>query len=195
MIGEVYHKTPESVNNIDIPLDEASMTPYEQAKNYYACNHETTETRYKVYSNGTKHYFAQCLKCGRQVGTAISHKDVSEYVQEWDKGLETGYQFLIDTLANQIRDEQEALWRNRESEWHKAYQAYLQSPLWQSKRRRVLARDDRICQACLRREATQVHHKRYPKEFGKEPLFDLVSVCDLCHDALHELREQGVDRG
>jgi 5-methylcytosine-specific restriction endonuclease McrA len=50
-----------------------------------------------------------------------------------------------------------------------------------------LERDGHVCQACLSRKATQAHHLSY--EFvGHEPLFELVAVCDKCHDHLHKIR-------
>ena len=59
----------------------------------------------------------------------------------------------------------------------------MSSPAWAKKRDLVLKRDNYICQACLQEPATMVHHKTYI-HFGDEPLFDLESVSDKCHDKL-----------
>jgi len=165
------------------------LSPYQQANEYYACDHTETVTRYKVYANGTRHYFEQCLNCGRSVGSAIPHKDVVDIdnVLPWDSQLENAYQFLIDEMTNQLRDEQNELWQNRETDWDQEYNTYLQSPQWMVKRLRVLERDNYLCQACLRRRASEVHHTTYQFPLGQEPLFILVSVCKPCHNALHEL--------
>ena len=62
---------------------------------------------------------------------------------------------------------------------------YLKSDAWQRKRYVVLKRDNWCCIYCGA-PATQVHHKRYAKRnIGKEPIDWLVSVCDNCHNSLH----------
>ena len=62
---------------------------------------------------------------------------------------------------------------------------YLKSDDWRRKRYVVLKRDNWCCVHCGNR-ATQVHHTRYAKKnIGKEPIMWLESVCDICHDSLH----------
>jgi hypothetical protein len=53
-----------------------------------------------------------------------------------------------------------------------------------SEARKVLARAHGLCEGCGERTATQVHHLSYKRVFD-EMLFDLVAVCDACHDKLH----------
>ncbi|MBI3719239.1 MAG: hypothetical protein HY252_11695 [Sphingobacteriales bacterium] len=63
---------------------------------------------------------------------------------------------------------------------------YLKSEAWQRKRYVVFKRDKWRCVFCGK-PATQVHHKRYAKRnIGKEPIHWLVSVCNDCHDSLHD---------
>ena len=61
---------------------------------------------------------------------------------------------------------------------------YLKSDDWKRKRYIVLKRDNWRCVYCGAR-ATQVHHKRYAKNIGKEPIDWLVYVCDNCHKSKH----------
>lgn len=61
---------------------------------------------------------------------------------------------------------------------------YLKSDEWRRKRYVVLKRDNWRCVYCGS-PATQVHHKRYAKNIGKEPIDWLVSVCESCHDSIH----------
>jgi hypothetical protein len=168
------------------------LSPYQQARECYACDHTETAIRYKVYANGTRHYFEQCLNCGRSVGSAIPHKDVVDIdnVPPWDNQLENAYQFLIDEMVNQLQLEKEQQFTDQRSARRDEYAEYLKSDVWASKRTRVLKRDQYLCQACLTRTATQVHHKKYPEIFGDEPLFDLESVCTTCHLALHEIETE-----
>jgi hypothetical protein len=77
------------------------LGPYQQAREYYTCNHDETAIRYKVYSNGTRHFFEQCLNCGHAIGSAIAHKDIGNIddIPQWDEHTENAYQFLIDEMA------------------------------------------------------------------------------------------------
>jgi 5-methylcytosine-specific restriction endonuclease McrA len=61
---------------------------------------------------------------------------------------------------------------------------YLKSDAWQRKRAVVLKRDQFRCRHCGRR-ATQVHHRRYARDIGHEPIEWLESVCDSCHRERH----------
>ena len=62
---------------------------------------------------------------------------------------------------------------------------YLKSDAWSRKRYVVLKRDNWRFVYCGNR-ATQVHHLKYAKKnFGKEPIKWLVSICKFCHEAMH----------
>lgn len=62
---------------------------------------------------------------------------------------------------------------------------YLKSDAWQRKRYVVFKRDNWQCVYCGKR-ATQVHHKKYAKKnIGKEPIEWLVSICEPCHNSIH----------
>lgn len=66
------------------------------------------------------------------------------------------------------------------------YDAYLASPGWQKRRRRVLRRDGHRCRDC---QATplgglHVHHLSY-RRLGREPLDHLITLCDACHKKRH----------
>lgn len=62
---------------------------------------------------------------------------------------------------------------------------YLQSEAWQRNRYLVLKRDHWRCVYCGSR-TTQVHHLKYAKNIGCEPIGWLVSICDKCHKARHK---------
>jgi len=61
---------------------------------------------------------------------------------------------------------------------------YLKSDAWQRKRYVVMKRDNWTCVYCGNK-ATEVHHLRYARNIGKEPIDWLVSVCRNCHDKEH----------
>jgi 5-methylcytosine-specific restriction endonuclease McrA len=64
------------------------------------------------------------------------------------------------------------------------YAEYLQSTAWKEKRRLIMQRCRGYCEGCGSAPATQVHHLTY-KHVGNELLFELVAVCDPCHDRIH----------
>lgn len=71
--------------------------------------------------------------------------------------------------------------------WKRWYaEVYLLSPEWKDRRDAVMRRARFICEGCLQREATQVHHRpeayRQLRENGRELLCDLVALCDTCHE-------------
>ena len=74
--------------------------------------------------------------------------------------------------------------RNRERRRDYYRNVYLKSAAWKRKRYVVLKRDNWKCQYCGKR-ATQVHHKRYARNIGKEPIEWLVAICAKCHRSLH----------
>jgi ribosomal protein S14 len=161
-------------------VDHSEVTRQVEAE--FACNCTLRVLTYKVAANGVRHYRMQCRRCGN--GTPVRKSDYEpqqlESADEWDDeiGKEWGHKrFAGQTeLLQAIRDDESSQW------WQK-YNEYLESDEWRAKRKRVLMRDMWLCQACLRRKATQVHHRTYEHVFN-EPLFDLVSVCQTCHDEL-----------
>lgn len=70
--------------------------------------------------------------------------------------------------------------------WRRDYYRndYLKSDAWQRKRYLVLKRDNWRCVYCGAR-ATQVHHLKYAKNIGREPIDWLVSICNECHQKRH----------
>ena len=62
-----------------------------------------------------------------------------------------------------------------------AYQEYMQSPEWQSKRSNRLKIDNYQCQKCGRPMDLEVHHLTYDN-FGNENVYtDLITLCKSCH--------------
>jgi len=102
---------------------------------------------------------------------------------------------LIAIQSRARRAEQSAKWemesRKREQEkaeqsalWWERYNAYLLTPGWRSKRDRVLQRAHGLCEGCGAKRAVYAHHLTYERVFN-EMLFDLVALCDECHQTIH----------
>lgn len=62
---------------------------------------------------------------------------------------------------------------------------YLKSEAWERKRYVVLRRDNWRCVYCGA-PAMQVHHRKYARNIGREPIQWLESVCDSCHENIHQ---------
>jgi len=59
-----------------------------------------------------------------------------------------------------------------------------------------MQRDEFRCQVCFAGELTlHIHHKRYLKgrKVWEYDLADLVTVCESCHDSLHQQRDEARD--
>jgi hypothetical protein len=67
--------------------------------------------------------------------------------------------------------------------WNK--RTYLKSKDWKDKRLLVLKRDNFTCQSCSSTSQLSVHHIYYSK-LGNEPLDHLITLCQPCHQSLHE---------
>ena len=64
------------------------------------------------------------------------------------------------------------------------YVAYMNSPKWKKLRTLILQRDRNLCRGCLLQPATEVHHLTYEHVYN-ELAFELISLCDDCHDRAH----------
>lgn len=146
-----------------------------------------------IDGGGRSHVREQCQRCGSLTTTSkggitpaqksmlpVADKERRDEYTEKRWGL---YRSFIEKCKELLQKRQS----QKSTLWWQNYKAYLNSEKWRDKSRKVLERDNYTCQACLVRKATQAHHLSY--EFvGHEPLFDLVAVCDKCHDHLHKIR-------
>lgn len=171
---------------------------YWQIEEYDTCCKEPDHQIAKlITSSGTIQVKKQCNSCGEVVGSAIGgySKEAKEWLPEVDKHRKENYTTikwdLIQAFHNKRRQLQQLQQDERQTQWWIRYKIYLASNTWKEKRTKALFRDKYLCQACLNNPATEVHHKSY--EFvdfkGSEPLFDLVSMCNKCHEALHKIKE------
>lgn len=202
---EIKHFCPEcgaktTIERTDyfVSVGCESCLQYWKIEEYDSCCKEPQHKLSRlITSNGTVQVKKQCSNCGEVIGNALGGytKEQRESFPEVDKTKRENYTILkwdlIQAFHNKRRQLQQCLNDERQSQWWVQYKAYLNSNIWVDKRARALSRDKNICQGCLLNRATEVHHKSY--EFvdfkGSEPLFDLVSLCNPCHEKLHQIKE------
>lgn len=168
------------------PVTEIRVISYEPR-----CGHGGYVLRIHTHVNGVKQYKLMCVTCGQR-GNAVpkSHDMVldlwGEEPPEVDHSLSE--QFYAEEYRKRQAD-REAEQQEKSNRWWTEYNQYLNSDKWRGKRGKVLARDGYKCQAAMHRcigKATHVHHLTYDHVFN-EPLFDLISVCEMCHHQITEL--------
>lgn len=160
----------------------ATQATYDPKSSPWYCEHAETQVRKRTQSDGRTVACRQCLRCGASLGNVAKNRvPYVAVLPAWDEALQKSWRERGQTEFDQRRqDEQDAFWK-----W---YNAYLLSPEWRVLRSKVLKRADGVCEGCGERPAVQVHHLTYAR-VGKEMLFDLVAVCQFCHDRIHEDRE------
>lgn len=160
-------------------------------------NHQPTFVKF-TNGNGSKHLKKQCFNCGR-IESPYYKKDIVEDFESLPEvndnlaDLCDYSKMSVDTRnkVHEIYDRYQAKSKQykREKlfdEFIKEHDEYLKTDDWKYKRELVLKRDNSICQSCLEKKATQVHHKSY-RYWKNEPLFELVSVCCDCHDKITQM--------
>jgi hypothetical protein len=174
-------------------------TAWKQAQAEYACEHNETDVRRLIASNGVVHFRRQCLRCGTATETvrkASLSPGKRVAVPEFDEQLRDRWDATKRERAAELHEEQVAKekeeWeegrRREKEEWDEWYAEYLQSPEWAHRRRLAMQRAAGMCEGCGVRRATQVHHTTY-EHAGNELLFELRAVCRTCHEVIHGINE------
>ncbi|TAJ42431.1 MAG: HNH endonuclease [Reyranella sp.] len=153
-------------------------------EHYNRCQHEKTDIREVTLSNGAQHFYRQCLRCGELTRSAIAKISVAGKVPPKDEGICERWKAQQERAYANMMQRFVRAQRSESDEWSRSYDEYLKSPQWRSKRDKVLKRASGTCEGCGERPATQVHHLTY-KHVREEFLFELVALCDVCHDRIH----------
>lgn len=69
------------------------------------------------------------------------------------------------------------------------YKEYLQSDHWGFVKAKKLYFCKKQCCICESKSRLEVHHKTY-KNLGKEDLDDLIIVCRICHQSIHDEQDR-----
>lgn len=161
-----------------------NTTHWERAWQELACKEHRYEIRKMTASNGSVQWRRQCVVCGES-SAALKSADVSytdkQNAVEFDRELRAELTRRVGELANSFRMEEA---NRKRSQWWDGYNKYLASPQWREKRSLVMKRANGVCEGCGKFPASQVHHLTYD-HVGNELLFELVAVCNACHELVH----------
>lgn len=156
------------------------------------CGHppNRVELRRKPNANGAMTLRQQCFACGEVFGPIQKKASVSnfELIPVVDRDMEDAAQKNRSEFWGRHTELQQSLRQAINDGWHRYYDEHLSSPEWRMMRARVLARDENKCQGCLARPARHVHHLTYD-HLGDELLFELISLCEFCHQKIHPHQE------
>jgi 5-methylcytosine-specific restriction endonuclease McrA len=156
------------------------------------CEHSHSILTRRVVANGAVQIWRQCVRCGSAVGSAIARSKVDRQIDslpEWDEALADRWSDALRDAWQRRMDARKADADSKSAQWWARYNEYLQSPEWRAKRKAVMDRAGGVCEGCRSARATQVHHLTYQHAGhvspGGELLWELVAVCDDCHDRAH----------
>jgi 5-methylcytosine-specific restriction endonuclease McrA len=166
------------------------------AKEYAAwsregCEHKIQEVRRGTNKGGGPVIRKQCLSCGQLIGNALPRQPDAHELNAIDEEMNENYESqrtaakeIIDSKFAKIQLER---WKGNEkgqSYYQQAHAAYLKSREWKERRELVMQRSNGTCEGCRLKSASEVHHLTYIN-WGNEFLFELVALCENCHDRIH----------
>lgn len=172
------------ITKFDNPQPQTSQEVVINQSDLAKCSHQWHLYQRKK-SDSCVFYQDCCSLCGDS-GKIYKKKDLSN--EQISKALYCTYEDL-QKLRTAHYERQSAEYTRvtqiLNQGWWEWYNEYLQSSIWKEKARKVMQRAKGLCEACLENQATQVHHLSY-NHVGREPLFELVAVCNECHQDIHK---------
>jgi len=149
-----------------------------------ACSHDATEIVRQPDSLGRDQYYERCTSCGLRLSSAISHSKVSAVSDRTADEMEALARAYVQSRREQLdKIARDAAERCQPAN-RKTYDDYLRSPEWKRRAAKIMERAKGVCEGCLTKEATEVHHLTY-EHIGAEFAFELVALCSHCHDRYH----------
>jgi 5-methylcytosine-specific restriction endonuclease McrA len=154
---------------------------------YESCQHDRTELRHMEHC---QQYRKQCLDCFQSVGNAIAKRTIPvnelESMKPFDIQARDGYWENRKSQAEKIQEQILQQANEKLQARRNFYETYLQSDDWRNIRKRVIERENGLCQGCRMNPISQVHHRNYDR-LGSELLTDLYGYCETCHKKAHDL--------
>ncbi|MFA4900889.1 MAG: hypothetical protein WC563_15330 [Brevundimonas sp.] len=151
------------------------------------CTHEHLIECVRTLSNGATAWGTQCKRCGcwnARKKSDFATEPTTTYESAIRDEWEAEQRMFWQGMSAHFQHEHEQKREDDHSAWLIEYNDYLASDVWAKRREAILKRDEGLCQGCLRRPATQVHHLTYA-HWKNELAFELLSLCKLCHEKVH----------
>jgi hypothetical protein len=131
----------------------------------------------------------QCRDCGTLFSRDFKHSLATADTPQVDitaakRAVEHEKRIMFGVQSERLQAFTERR-RQEDEEWWDRYSEYITfSPAWQHRRALVFKRADHVCEGCRERRATQIHHLTY-RHVTNEFLWELVAICDVCHQRVH----------
>lgn len=150
-------------------------------------NQNHTDIRFEQ-SNGVWVQRVVCKNCRKLIGGAKKKgqyfNSLQPYYHATYKEDQNNYSDSYQKLSDYIRTLSDEFRQNQKDKWWAWYNNYLNTDQWKELRKKVLIRENGICQGCKINKARDVHHTTYAN-CGDELLFQLVALCGSCHQKMH----------
>ena len=147
------------------PIEDSPEVRLHQARYNYA-------TAFLLYYTSKYDLYYTSKYDGSPTADALSYKSAIGLLDE---------SIVLVPVFSDASDLREEIWRHlligskHTDEARELYQLYLNSDAWTEKRKQRMAIDGNTCACGI--AAAHVHHKTYVN-IGKEPMVDLVSLCE-----------------
>lgn len=148
------------------------------------CEHDYTPIKL-IISNGAIQIRLYCRKCNLLSSKSEPHSkyDLSTLPEKRMEDYQKFYNEFQDSEYEIIHNFTNYLTGMANAYNQKGYAEYLQTDWWKKIRQQALDRDKNMCQIC-NANAECVHHLTYAHRC-EEYLFELVSLCNKCHESYH----------
>lgn len=110
--------------------------------------------------------------------------DVSTDIIERKKDFQYQLMILINGKSDGLRKSIEERVYIKELNYMDYYK-YIHSPEWFTRTELIRKRNNGLCECCVMRYGTCVHHRTYER-LGEELDSDLLHVCIYCHRMIHK---------
>jgi 5-methylcytosine-specific restriction endonuclease McrA len=177
-MNEIKHKEKNVVAVYEFKGEGGYLYPAIEIK---CLSHKMDFVKFKR-EDGVEMLRKQCFCCGE-----VSRDLKKSLVQSFNLLQECNYS-IRDLKYVFLKEVRESLDKIKNQEAWDEYNQYLNSDKWKLKRKKVLERDNYLCQACLTNKAEEIHHLTYENIYD-EPLYQLISVCKRCHDKIEAKKQ------
>lgn len=150
------------------------------------CRHSETSLVQFTAANGSIHIRRCCIHCGQLTGISLKREPHHASLPNYSPTTRDLYEARRERKRSEVIQKHVRLQRDKDSEFWRDYNEYLASDAWKIRRQKVLRRSGGLCEGCLERPATEVHHTTYDNVFD-ELLFQLRALCKECHDKCRHL--------